>query len=236
VLGFGTGNLKDSKMEKLADKGNGTYAYIDGVREAQKVLVEQVCGSLVTIAKDVKIQLEFNPAEVESYRLIGYENRRLAAKDFANDAKDAGEIGAGHTVTALYELVPAAAEDEEAPTATNVSLKYQQPPGPALTDAAANGETAELRLRYKQPDADESQLREFTVVDGEQRFGEASADFRFASSVAAFAMVLRRSQHAGELTLAAVEEFAVGAIGDDPGEYRAEFVELVQRAKEMLPE
>ncbi len=233
VLGFGTGNLKDSKLEKLADKGNGSYAYIDGVSEAHKVLVEQLTGSLITIAKDVKIQVEFNPAEVYSYRLIGYENRMLANRDFADDKKDAGEIGAGHTVTALYEIVPAT----DARTGDgHGELKYQRVPQHQLTDKARSGEMLTLRLRYKQPDGTKSQLIEGAFSDSGKRFGEASPDFRFASAVAAFGMKLRGSQHAAGTTLAAVEEYAAGALGDDPGNYRAEFVDLVRLARKLRGE
>jgi Ca-activated chloride channel family protein len=234
VLGFGTGNLKDAKMEKLADHGNGIYAYVDSLREARKVLMEQVSGSLVTIAKDVKIQIEFNPAEVEAYRLIGYENRVLAARDFDDDKKDAGEIGAGHTVTALYELVFAGAEPavgEDRPM-----LKYQrpaQPPAGELTEEAQSGELLTLRLRYKEPDGKHSKLLEYVAKDPGKRFGQASPDFQFAAAVAAFGMVLRGSRYAGDLTLAAVEEFAVSGMGNDPGGYRAEFVDLVRRARGM---
>ena len=239
VLGFGTGNLKDSKLEKLADHGNGVYGYIDSLREARKVLVEQLTGSLITIAKDVKLQIEFNPAEVESYRLVGYENRVMAARDFHDDKKDAGEIGAGHTVTALYELVPARANkaDEAAdakPAARPAGkLKYQQGPAVRLTEAAGSGELLTLSLRYKQPEAQESKLLEFAAKDSDKRIGEASKDFQFASSVAAFGMILRNSQHRGQATLSAVEEIAASAVGDDPGGYRAEFVDLVRRAKQL---
>jgi len=240
VLGFGTGNLKDSKMEKLADKGNGTYAYIDSVREANKVLVEQLSGSLVTIAKDVKIQIEFNPAEVHSYRLIGYENRVMAAKDFRNDKKDAGEIGAGHTVTALYEIVPAGTEDVGEVDKTDRGLKYQRVAKPPLSKSQLNkqaesGELLTLWLRYKQPDEDKADELEFVVTDSDQPFGKASAEFRFASAVAAFGMVLRGSKHCGDLKPSAVEEFAAGATGEDVGGYRAEFVDLVRRVAQMRP-
>lgn len=229
VLGFGTGNLKDSKMEKLADHGNGLYAYIDSLREARRVLVEQMTGSLATIAKDVKLQIEFNPAEVAAYRLIGYENRVLANRDFDDDRKDAGEIGAGHTVTALYELVPAGVgyADGTRP------LKYQQVPERNLTDEARGGELLTLRLRYKEPDEDESKLLERTARDSGAKFGRASDDFRFASAVAAFGMVLRSSPHLGNATLAAVEEYAAGALGKDRNGYRAEFLDLVRRARSL---
>ena len=273
VLGFGTGNLKDAKLEKLADHGNGVYAYVDNLREARKVLVEQMTGSLVTIAKDVKIQIEFNPAEVQSYRLIGYENRLLAAKDFDDDKKDAGEIGAGHTATALYELVPAGQDDAPA-TEARIELRYQRAAENAaaeLTDEARSGELLTLRLRYKEPDdagvkgtgtsaalrsqsplrgarvkgtgtsaalrsqSPSSKLLERAVKDSGRRFGEASPDFQFAAAVASFGMILRNSKHRGDATLGAVEEYAVSGLGSDPGGYRAEFVDLVRRARSIDP-
>ena len=246
VLGFGTGNLKDSKLEKPADHGNGAYAYIDSLREAYKVLVQQATGSLVTIAKDVKIQIEFNPAEVDRYRLIGYENRLLRAKDFANDKKDAGEIGAGHTVTAFYEIVPVGGlrkgtvpfslrENRDIPQvrAGAGELKYQRRPEPQLTDDAQSGELLTLRLRYKHPQGDTSELVEYTVRDTGKRFGEASADFRFSAAVASFGMTLRGSPHAAGVGLAAVQEFAAGALDKDPEGYRSEFVDLVRRAQAL---
>ncbi|MBN2474345.1 MAG: von Willebrand factor type A domain-containing protein [Pirellulales bacterium] len=240
VLGFGTGNLKDAKLEKLADKGNGSYAYIDSLSEADKVLVEQLSGSLVTIAKDVKVQIEFNPAEVHSYRLIGYENRTMPARDFRNDRKDAGEIGAGHTVTALYEVVPADGQDakddadsDRPDRGKGGELKYQRVWQRDLTDEVRRGEMLTLWLRYKLPDEDESKELEFVAKDDGKRFGEASADFRFASAVAAFGMVLRGSEHCGDVTLSAVEEFAAGALGDDSQGRRAEFAELVRRARQL---
>jgi Ca-activated chloride channel family protein len=253
VLGFGAGNLKDGKLEKLADNGNGNYAYIDNLKEARKVLVEQVGGSLITIAKDVKLQLEFNPAQVRAYRLIGYENRVLAAPDFDDDTKDAGEIGAGHTVTALYELVPAGSKeaipgiDGEGEKQEEPPLKYQRtsessdssdnPPGDAkpqplkLTKAAGNGELLTLALRYKQPDGEKSTKLEITLPAGTKQFNKASRDFQFAASVASFGMLLRHSRYAGNATYAAVEEIATGALGKDSEGRRAEFVELVRAAE-----
>jgi Ca-activated chloride channel family protein len=258
TLGFGYGNIKDSTLEKLADKGNGNYAYIDDVQEARKVLVEQMGGTLVTIAKDVKIQVEFNPLEVAGYRLIGYENRLLAKEDFNDDKKDAGEIGAGHTVTALYEIVPTkplsavasgrepsdkkpdakedtAAESKSAPAVD--PLRYVQPA--ALTEAAKNGELFTLKLRYKQPDGDKSTLMETPVKDAGKKYGEASRDFKFAAAVASFGMLLRNSPYVGNATLAAVEELAQsGASSEEKSDakisdapYRAEFIELVKKAK-----
>lgn len=245
VLGFGMGNLKDAKMEKLADKGNGNYGYIDTAKEAKKVLVEQMTGSLITIAKDVKIQIEFNPAKIASYRQIGYENRVLAAKDFDDDTKDAGEIGAGHGVTALYEVVlvgnKAPAEKKEA-AIDGVPLKYQKPsesttPAPTaaleLTEAAQSGELCTVKLRYKEPTGDQSALLEFPLKQEPLRFGQASENLRFASAVAAFGMVLRNSEHRGGATLSAVEEIASAALGKDPHGYRAEFLELVRKAEAL---
>ncbi|MBU6275486.1 MAG: von Willebrand factor type A domain-containing protein [Planctomycetes bacterium] len=228
VLGFGQGNLQDEKMEKLADNGNGLYAYVDSLREARKVLVEQLTGSTVTIAKDVKIQVEFNPAQVASYRLLGYENRVMAARDFADDAKDAGDIGAGHGVTALYEYVPAAAGTRSA------ALKYA--PRAAVPDAAAaSPELLTVALRSKQPEGRESIAREFPLVDAGRSFEAASDDLRFAAAVAAFGMVLRDSAHAGSASLPLVAEIAGGAIGADPGGLRTEFLDLVRLAGASLP-
>ena len=253
VLGFGTGNLQDEKMEKLADNGNGVYAYIDGVREARKVLVEQLTGSTITIAKDVKIQVEFNPAQVASYRLLGYENRALAAEDFRDDKKDAGEIGAGHTVTALYEIVPVGAQAAEPAAGRGAEpLKYQpaapaaaptaqdKPPGeqvgkpnqagkPAL-DGPASRELLTVKLRWKKPDGDTSTLLEVPLTEQGGGFDAAPADFRFAAAVAAFGMILRDSEHKGTATLPLVAEIAGTALGRDAAGYRAEFLDLVRKA------
>ncbi|NNJ27368.1 hypothetical protein LzC2_34700 [Planctomycetes bacterium LzC2] len=232
VLGFGTGNYQDAKMEQLADKGDGNYGYIDDIREAKKMLVEQLTGTLVTIAKDVKIQVEFNPAAVRSYRLIGYENRKMAAEDFRDDQKDAGEIGAGHTVTALYEVVPTS-EDEPDPDVPD--LKYQTEGAP--TDAAAtSGELLTVALRYKAPDATKADpATEFSVPvpDAMTTFDEASQDYRFAASVAAFGMLLRGSEHAGTAKFGDATAWAKAAVGDDEHGYRGEFVELTEHATRM---
>jgi len=227
VLGFGRGNLNDAMMENISNKGNGNYAYIDGITEARKVLVEQMGGTLVTIAKDVKIQIEFNPARVAAYRLIGYENRMLAAEDFNDDKKDAGEIGAGHTVTALYEVVPAGAK-VDVPSVD--PLKYQTPARPS-DDESVSQEALTLKLRYKAPDGDTSKLLEFPVVDSGSAFGKASPDFQFAASVASFGMLLRGSEHRGDATYDAVLEIATAAKGPDVHGYRAEFLKMVRRAK-----
>lgn len=234
VLGFGMGNYKDSTLEKLADKGNGNYGYIDTEHEAKKVLVDQLQSTLVTIAKDVKIQIEFNPARVASYRLIGYENRILAAADFHDDKKDAGEIGAGHSVTVLYELVPAgaggAAAEHAAPTPE--PLKYQKASVP--TDAAASNEWLTLKLRYKLPDADKSNLIEQTASDRGVKFNQASSNLAWAATVASFGMILRDSQFKGNATLAGVIEAATAARGGDHAGYRAEFIELVKAAQALM--
>jgi Ca-activated chloride channel family protein len=230
VLGFGMGNHNDAMLENISNKGNGNYAFIDTDAEAQKVLVEQLSGTLVTIAKDVKIQVEFNPAQVASYRLIGYANRLLAAEDFNDDKKDAGEIGAGHTVTALYEIVAAgAATKVEVPPVDG--LKYQHPSTP--TEAAASGELLMLKLRYKDPDADTSKPLSFPVKDKDRSFGQATEDFQFAAAVASFGMLLRDSQYKGTSNYDAVLEMATSATGVDKNGYRAEFLGLVTRAKEL---
>ncbi len=232
VLGFGTGNLKDSKMESLADHGNGNYAYIDSIREARKVLVHEIGATLETIAKDVKIQVEFNPAQVASYRLIGYENRALQAQDFNDDKKDAGEIGAGHRVTALYQIVPVGGS----PVGASVDpLKYQKKPQqPANVPDEVSNELMTVKLRYKQPDGDTSQKIEHPVVDSENEFAKASTDFRFASAVAQFGLVLRSSQFAGSATLESAHSIAKESLGDDLHGYRQEFVELIEAALPMF--
>jgi Ca-activated chloride channel family protein len=226
VLGFGTGNLKDSKMEQMADKGNGHYAYIDNFREAHKVFVREFGGTLFTVAKDVKIQVEFNPAKVQAYRLLGYENRLLAREDFADDRKDAGEMGAGHAVTALYEVVPVGAT----PVAlTGDSLKYQQV---TLSPSATHSqELLTVRLRYKDPNGSSSRLLTAPVMDRD--FGPPSADQRFASAVAAFALLLRNSEYKGEANYDMVLALARDARGEDVEGYRGEFITMVERARAL---
>jgi Ca-activated chloride channel family protein len=225
VLGFGTGNLKDSTMELLADKGNGNYAYIDSLEEGRKVLVTEASSTLVTVAKDVKIQVEFNPRSVAAYRLVGYENRVLAAEDFKDDGKDAGDIGAGHSVTALYEIVPAGADVD----AGSVDpLRYQEPRVTAV--AAAGGELATIKLRYKAPDGETSTPLQASV---REEAGEASANLRFAASVAEFGMALRGSKHMGEASFSHALELGRGAIGEDRGGVRAEFLGLVEAAQRL---
>jgi Ca-activated chloride channel homolog len=230
VLGFGMGNLKDSTLEQLADKGNGNYAYIDSLAEARKVLVEQAGSTLQTIAKDVKIQVEFNPLEVQAYRLLGYENRLLAREDFNNDRVDAGDMGAEHTVTALYEVVPTGVE----PPATGGvdALKYQRPAGPVLLN---HEEMLTVKIRFKEPAGEVSRKLEFPLRDSGQSFAAASQDFKFAAAVAAFGMVLRESPHQGTSTLDRVETWARDGIGHDGGGYRHEFLDLVGRARTLTP-
>ncbi len=228
VLGYGTGNYKDSKMETLADKGNGNYAYIDNLQEANKTLVTEMGGTLLTIAKDVKIQVEFNPAKVKAFRLVGYENRILNHEDFNNDKKDAGEIGAGHTVTALYEIIPAGSDEVVGGVDP---LKYQQ--ATAVTpSAAATDEMLTIKFRYKKPKEDTSILITRTLADDKGAgTGITSDDFRFASAVASFGMLLRNSEFKGDASYDKVLELARGAKGKDDEGYRAEFIRLVEAAK-----
>jgi len=225
VLGFGTGNLKDSKMEQMADKGNGHYAYIDSFREAQKVFVQEFGGTLFTVAKDVKIQVEFNPARVQAYRLLGYENRLLAKEDFKDDRKDAGELGSGHSVTALYEVVPAGARTV---TVADDSLTYQET---SLRPGARHSqELLTVRLRYKDPKGSTSQLLETAVND---RSRAASEDLRFASAVAEFAMLLRDSENKEGASWEQTLSLARGARGEDEQGYRGEFIGLVETARSL---
>ncbi len=237
VLGFGMGNLQDSTLEQLADKGNGNYAVIDTWEEARKVLVEQLSGTLVAVAKDVKIQIEFNPSKVQGYRLIGYANRMLAAEDFNDDTKDAGEIGAGHAVTALYEIVPVGGVVPGAKATGRADvdpLKYQQPR--AIEGDAAHLELLTLKLRYKLPDGDRSRLLEQPVNDPGRGLAEASPETKFAASVAAFGLLLRRAEHIGALTWDdAIELADVGQRHRDPHGYRAEFLTLLRKAKALSP-
>jgi Ca-activated chloride channel family protein len=232
VLGLGTGNLKDSTMEQLADKGNGNYAYLDSLSEARKVLVQQAGATLVTIAKDVKIQVEFNPKQVQAYRLIGYENRLMRAEDFNDDKKDAGEIGAGHSVTALYEIVPPGTPMNDRPAVD--SLKYQS--APSTTVAAGSGELCFVKIRYKEPQGADSKLLTFPVVDRGEGFANASVDLRFAASVASFGMLLRDSKYKGSASWTMTRDVAQAALGSDANGYRAEFLSLVDRAQQLRPD
>jgi Ca-activated chloride channel family protein len=226
VLGFGTGNYKDSKMEQLADKGNGNYAYLDSIREANRVLVSEMAGTLLTIAKDVKIQIEFNPAKVAAYRLIGYENRLLANEDFEDDTKDAGELGAGTAVTFLYEIIPAGADEALRPTP---ELKYQDTE--VSEDAQQSDELLTLKLRYKRPDEEESILMVQPVLDEALPLDQTSDNFRFSAAVAEFGMLLRDSAFKGDATYEQVRELARSAMGEDETGYRLEFLQLLETAE-----
>jgi Ca-activated chloride channel family protein len=229
VLGFGTGNVKDSKMEKLADKGNGNYAYVDDINEARKVLVTEMGGTLVTVAKDVKLQIEFNPTRVGAYRLLGYENRLLRDEDFKDDRKDAGELGAGLNVTALYELIPPNARDL-ADVPRPDSMRYTRVP--VQTSAAGGSELMYVKLRYKTPTGMRS--REMTHAVPDVVSGTPSADFVFASAVAEFGMVLRDSPHKGRSSMDSVVVRAERSRGEDENGYRAEFVRLATAARDLL--
>ena len=234
VLGVGTDNLKYSTMQKLADKGNGNYAYLDSLDEARKVLVQQMNGTLVTIAKDVKVQVEFNPARVASYRLIGYEKRMLRKEDFNNDKVDAGEIGAGHTVTALYEVVPVGAVVNPAASVPTVDpLKYSSNERSTSAQSPASSEMLTVKLRYKKPDGDQSELIERAVTDTPGDFENATADLKFAAAVAAFGMILRDSEYKGNGTFATVLEWAQEGKGTDANGYRAGFIDLVRKAQAL---
>ncbi len=229
VLGFGTGNYQGSKMEKLSNKGNGNYAYIDSILEAEKTLVQEFGGSMMTIAKDVKIQIEFNPAVIKSYRLIGYVNRQLDKEDFRDDTKDAGELGAGHSVTALYELVPVGVTSEDEPSDVP-ELKYQKKD--VKKEARQSGELGTVKFRYKKPDGDESILMkepiEITVPE------KPSTNFQWSAAVAMFGMELRDDEYRGDANYSLIRELArSGMDAEDASDYRKEFLRLVKRAKTL---
>jgi Ca-activated chloride channel family protein len=225
ALGFGMGNYKDATLELLATKGRGNYAYIDNSREAQKVLVEQINATLVAIAKDVKIQVEFNPRRVSSYRLIGYEDRIMPKEDFNDDEKTAGTVGAGHTVTVLYELVPAGISDSRREVDP---LKYQKPG--QTSPSADSDEILTMKIRSKEPGKDKSVLTEFTLKDSAEKFSKASQDFKFAAAVAAFGMALRDSPYKGNANLENALDWAKEGRGSDRNGYRQEFIRLIHRA------
>ena len=231
VLGYGMGNYQDSKMQKLADKGNGNHAYIDGLNEAKKVLVSEFGGTLFTIAKDVKLQIEFNPTKVQGYRLIGYENRMLNKEDFNDDKKDAGELGSGHTVTALYEVIPVGVKDTFIKKVDD--LKYQQQ-NTGVTKASGNGEIMNIKLRYKKPDGDESKLIEHPVMDIKAGSIATTENFRFAAAVAEFGLLLRNSEFKSKASFANVLELANSADEFDEEGYRSEFIRLAGRAKNLV--
>jgi len=227
VLGFGMGNYKDDKMEIIADKGNGNYSYIDNLKEARKVLVREFGGTLFTIAKDVKFQVEFNPLKVKSYRLIGYENRLLNEEDFNDDTKDAGEMGAGHNVTALYELVPAGSDEK---MISVDPLRYQVN-RPIENEIA--GEYLTIKLRYKMPDGNTSLLLEKPVRGFVGEFVNASDNLKFAAAVVQFGMLLRDSESVGTSTFEGAALLARSARGEDEDGYRSELIRLIETAKDM---
>ncbi len=229
VLGFGMGNYKDSTLEKLADKGNGNYAYIDTFSEARKVLVEEGGANLITIAKDVKIQVEMNPDVVGAYRLIGYENRALRDEDFNDDSKDAGEIGAGHTVTALYEIL----SPEQASREVNIDpLKYSRPER-GDRRGEHSGEMATIKLRYKTPEGERSRLIQYAVKNTELSPRKTSDAFRFSAAVAGFGMLLRDSEYRGNANFRMITDLASGAMGSDPFGHKHEFLGIVSQAARM---
>jgi Ca-activated chloride channel family protein len=233
VLGFGEGNTKDSTMEMLADKGNGNYAYVDSLAEARKVLVREAGSTLITIAKDVKLQVEFNPTHVQSYKLIGYENRLLAKEDFNDDKKDAGELGAGHAVTALYEVVPKGPSASSEPVAAPKTdpLKYQA--APAVAAAAASNELLTVNVRYKQPSSDTSTKFSRVVQDNALPLAQSSDDFRFAAAVAEAALLLRGAPDMTRASLDSARTLAQGALGLDPNGDRHEFISLLAKARAL---
>jgi Ca-activated chloride channel family protein len=225
VLGFGMGNHNDPRLEMLADKGNGHHEYIDSARQLYRVLVEQMGSTLITVAKDVKIQVDFNSDKVARFRLIGYENRILAHQDFKDDAKDAGEIGAGHHVTALYELVSPGAEAKQ--------FNFAQDDRTRRAKAKADSASLTVKLRYKKPEENTGRELERKVIDEGLDFGHASGDMKFAAAVAGFGMLLRDSPYKGSLTYPALLEIARPSLADDPSGYRKEFVDLVQKAESL---
>ena len=227
VVGFGMGNYKDDKMEILADKGNGNYAYIDNLQEAKKVFVTEFGGTLFTIAKDVKFQIEFNPAKVQAYRLIGYENRKLKNEDFNDDKKDAGELGSGHTVTALYEIIPVGIKSDFIKSVD--PLKYQK--SEVVQRSFDSRELMTLKLRYKAPDGNKSKLITTLVSDNKQDWENTSDNFRWSAAVAEFGMLLRESQYSQDADIASVIKLAKGARGSDDEGYRIEFIRLVESSR-----
>jgi Ca-activated chloride channel homolog len=228
VLGYGMGNYKDNKMQQLADKGNGNHSYIDNINEARKVLVNEFGSTLFTIAKDVKIQIEFNPSKVQAYRLVGYENRMLAHEDFNDDLKDAGELGSGHTVTALYEVIPLGVKDDF--TKSVDPLKYQSNEKKIFS---TTDEILTIKLRYKKPDEDISKLITHAVMDNHIALTNTSDNFRFSAAVAEFGLLLRSSDYKQQSSYNQVISMAKSAKGIDGNGYRAEFIRLVQSATSL---
>lgn len=231
VLGFGMGNYKDSKMQKLADKGNGNHSYIDGISEAKKVLVNEFGGTLFTIAKDVKLQVEFNPLKVQGYRLVGYENRMLQKEDFNDDKKDAGDMGSGHTVTALYEIIPVGVQDTFLRDVDK--LKYQSNEQ-ALSKTSFGNELMTIKFRYKEPQGSVSRLIEHPVVDNAVAFDNASVNLKFATAVAEFGLLLRNSGFKGDANYQQALKIAESSMGMDVEGYRKEFVQLIKQTVSLV--
>jgi hypothetical protein len=225
VIGTGTGNLNDGMLEAITNKGNGVYHYIDSLEEARRVFLQKLMGTLVTIAKDVKIQVEFNPAQVRGYRLLGYANRILRKEDFANDRVDAGDIGSGHTVTAFYEIETG--DTRNTPQAD--PLRYGATQTVSLPDPAENREWLTVKLRFKQPEGDRSTLMTQPFIGVPRAFNEADADFRFGTSVAMAALILRRTEGLETVRFQDVRTLASSALGPDPHGHRAGFVQLLDR-------
>jgi Ca-activated chloride channel family protein len=233
ILGYGMGNYKDSKMQVLAEKGNGNHAYIDNLQEANKVLVSEFGGTIYAVAKDVKLQIEFNPEHVQAYRLIGYESRLLKDEDFNDDTKDAGEMGAGHNVTAFYEVVPVGVKFSGAGTVD--PLKYQKnKKSNEKTVLTGSKELLTIKLRYKEPDGDTSKKIELAVMDNKS--DKVSTDFRFASAVAMFGQLLTKSDFKGNADFDKVIALAKNALENDEKGYRREFVRLAESAKGLNSE
>jgi Ca-activated chloride channel family protein len=233
ITGFGMGNYKDGRMEQISNAGNGNYYYIDNIKEAEKVFVKEMRGTLFTIAKDVKIQIEFNPNLVQAYRLIGYENRMLEAEDFNDDKKDAGELGAGHTVTALYEIIPVGVKSEFVKSVD--PLKYQVKNG-LITDDFIKpfaGELMTVKLRYKEPNGEVSKLVENTLLNSPVELKNSSENFKFSAAVAEFGMILRDSEFKQEASYEDVLKLASEGKGKDENGYRAEFIQMVKSSKLM---
>jgi Ca-activated chloride channel family protein len=223
ICGFGMGNYKDGRMEQISNAGNGNYFYIDNIQEAEKVFVADMRATLFTIAKDVKIQIEFNPVKVKAYRLVGYENRIMASEDFEDDMKDAGELGAGHTVTALYEIIPIDSIQEARKTG---ELKYQE--NTIKAEASVSNEIMTIKFRYKQPGEEVSKLILKPVIDADMALYDSSGNFRFSAAVAVFGMILRDSHYKGDFTYEDVIALAKDSRGEDRNGYRGEFIRLVK--------
>jgi Ca-activated chloride channel family protein len=230
ICGFGMGNYKDQTMELISQHGNGNYFYIDNLQEAKKVFVTEMRANLFTIAKDVKLQLEFNPAQVKAYRLVGYENRVMRNEDFDDDTKDAGELGAGHSVTALYELIPAGSKEE---VASIKSLKYQTQTSEITRTALQSNEVMSLKMRYKSINSNTSKLIEQSVMKSQKTLNQSSENFKFSAAVAGFGLLLRDSKYKNTLNYAQVLQLAKGSVGRDAEGHRQEFLELVKKAQDI---